>query len=153
MGVKEKLKRELGFMKKGAKVLPKVVGQKAKGWVKGQYEAAKERAILEKQIEAEAKKAEAEAYKEERIRLAKVQAQKRARSKAAGKGLLAQLGEAGERMSLSNLLGVPEGKQGSQSMDGAGSYIMSGLEQPKKKPTRVVEHHHYHHYPKKKRRH
>jgi hypothetical protein len=134
MGLKKRLKEEAHFIKLGAKALPKAVGQKAKGWAKGQFEAAKQRAIMEKEIDVEAKKAEAEAYKEERIKLAKVKAIERARQRAkGGSGILAQLGEAGERMSLSDLLGVPEGKQGSQEMGSPNDYIFSGLGQKKKK--------------------
>lgn len=104
MGLKEKVKRELGYMKLGAKRLPKAASKKITGWAKGQYQAAKERAILERRIETEARKAETEAYEEERIRLAKIEARKRARRKAAGRGILAQLGEAGERMGTSNYM-------------------------------------------------
>lgn len=154
MGVTEKVKREIGYMKRGAKILPKIVGQKAKGWAKGQWEAAKQRAILEKEIEAEGKKAEVAAYKEEAIRQARIRGEARAKKKVAGKGILAQLGEAGERMSLGSLLGVPEGKNGSQDMGSPSDYVFSGLGKTQtKKPAAVVEHHHYHHYPKKKRRH
>lgn len=151
MGLKEKVKTELGYMKKGAKVLPKVVGKKVTGWAKGQYEAAKQRAILEREIEAEAKKAEREAYKEERIKIAREDAVKRARKKASGKGILAQLGEAGERMSLSDLIGSGGGK-GIGDVGSTSDYIFSGFGQQKKKPSKVVVHHHIHHYPKKKKR-
>jgi len=150
MGLKEKIKREAHFMKLGAKVLPKVVGKKVKGWVKGQYEAAKQRAILEREIEAEAKKAEAEAYKEERVKIARQQAQERARKKASGKGILAQLGEAGERMSVGDALGLGFEKKRKGGLIGE-SPLFEGLGEPRKKqPTKVI--HHYHHYPKKRKR-
>lgn len=134
MGLKKRLKEEAHYIKLGAKALPKVAGQKAKGWAKGQWEAAKQRAIMEKEIEAEAKKAGAEAYKEERIKLAKEKAIERAKQRAkGGSGILAQLGAAGERLSDSDLFGMPKS---SKEMGSTSEYIFGGLGQPKKKKRR-----------------
>ena len=143
--IKGKLKTELGYMKKGAKILPKVLARKGKEWVKSQVEAARERARMEKEIEAAAKAAEKESYKAEAIRQAKIRGMEKAKKGRAGwRGALQDIGDIGESMSVGGMLGIkPEKKQprkvvsrdeikGLGQID-AGSYIMSGLGEKKKK--------------------
>ena len=152
MGFKEKIKREFGYMKVGAKVLPSVAAKKAKGWVKGQLEAAKQRAILEREIDREANVAEAAAYKEERIKQARIRGGQKAMQRASGQGgILAQLGAAGERMNVSDMLGLSTGKK-SQEMGSPSDYLFSGMPQRKSQQTRGVESNHHHHPKKKKHR-
>jgi hypothetical protein len=164
----QKAKRELGFMKKGAKVLPKVIAQKAKGWAVGQYAAAKERAQFEKQLEEEAKKAEQQAYKTARIKQAQEKGRQAGEKKASGgSGILASFRDAGERLNMSDILGFQEPSvspqqaktqaqkspimdTGSVLFEGLGDFGNKPLQQPKQ-PTSRVEIHHYHHH--KKRRH
>lgn len=143
--IKAKIKKELGYMKKGAKVLPSVVVRKGKAWVKTQIEEARERAKVEKQIEAAAKAAEREAYKVEAIKQAKIRGAKRAtKVKAGWRGALQEVGAIGESLSLGGILGVETGKKqekvvrkseldGLAGMDSS-SYLFSGLgKKPKKK--------------------
>lgn len=156
MGLTEKLKREAHFMKMGAKVLPKVAGQKVKGWAKGQWELAKQRAIAERQIQAEERAAEQGAFREARIEAARARGIRKgiAKAKEGGVGILGQLGQIGENISVAETLGIDMGKQKRQKdMGSAGSYIFQGLGQAKIQPqAQRREVHHYHHYPKKKKR-
>ena len=143
--IKAKVKTELGYMKKGAKILPKVLARKGKEWVKSQVEAARERAKAEREIEAAAKAAEKEAYKAEAVRKAKIRGRVKARKGRAGwRGALQEIGEVGESLSVGGMLGLePEKKQPSKVVSrtelqglgqiDAGSYIMSGLDGKKKK--------------------
>jgi hypothetical protein len=141
--VKAKIKTELGYMKKGAKILPKVLAKKGKQWVKAQVQAAKERAKAEREIEAAAKAAEREAYKTEAIRQAKLRGRLKAKKGRAGwRGALQEVGEIGERMSLGGVLGVetkkPERVVRRSEMEGlagmsSSSYLFSGLGKKKKK--------------------
>jgi hypothetical protein len=128
MGLKEKIKKEFGYMGKGAKVLPSVVGRKVSGYVRGQYEAAKEQSLLEKQAREEAKAAAGQAYKEEYVKQEKEKAIKKARAKASGQGgvfgILREIGEAGDRMSVSDMLGMGSEGQAAKPMGSVGEYIM-----------------------------
>jgi hypothetical protein len=111
MGLKEKIKEEAHFMKLGAKVLPKAVGKKVKGAVKGYWENVKENASLQREAELEAKKAEREAYKIALIQQARLRGEAKGKLRASqggAGGILAQLGAAGERMSTADLLGLGE---------------------------------------------
>lgn len=111
MGLKEKIKEEAHFMKLGAKVLPKAVGKKVKGAVQGYWENVKENARLQREAELEAKKAEREAYKIALIEQAKLRGKAKGKLRASqggAGGILAQLGQAGERMSTADLLGFGE---------------------------------------------
>lgn len=139
--LKEKIKREASYMKKGARVLPKAIGKKVKTWSKEQFEAAKQRAAVEREIEQEAKKVEQQAYRTERLKQAKLRAVEKAKLRASGKGgIFAQLGEVGERLSTADLLGFSEVKGIGESplggVKGIGKNpLLDGLGE-KKKPVR-----------------
>lgn len=139
-----KIKTELGYMKKGAKILPRVLAKKSKEWMKTQVEAAKEKARIEREIEAAAKAAETEAYKVEAIRQAKIKGAKRAKKGRTGwRGALQEVGAIGDSLSLGGVLGVETGKKSERVVSrseikglgdiDAGSYLMSGLGEKKKK--------------------
>jgi hypothetical protein len=154
MGFKEKIKREFGYMKVGAKVLPSVAAKKAKAAVQGYWENVKENARLEREAELEAKKAEREAYKIALVEQAKLRGQAKGRQRASRQGaggILAQLGAAGERMNVSDMLGLSTGKK-SQEMGSPSDYLFSGMPQRKSQQTRGVESNHHHHPKKKKHR-
>jgi len=154
MGFKEKIKREFGYMKVGAKVLPSVAAKKAKAAVQGYWENVKENARLEREAELEAKKAEREAYKIALVEQAKLRGQAKGRQRASRQGaggILAQLGAAGERMNVSDMLGLSTGKKSQEEMGSPSDYLFSGLPQRKSQQTRAAEIHHYHHYPKRKK--
>lgn len=133
--VTEKVKKELGFIKKGAKVLPRVIAKKSKQWFKDQVKIAREKARMEREIEKEARKAELAAYKEERIKQAKIRGIAKGKKRTLGaRGTLAELGKIGDRMSVGSILGLGEvqekGKKGELS---ASDYLFSGLGEKKKK--------------------
>lgn len=147
--MKEKVKRELGFIGKGAKLLPKVAGQKVKGYIKAQAQMARERSAAEAEARLLGKVAETEAYKEESRKQAVLKGRARgiARAKGQGSGLLAQLGEVGTR--LQDPLGYyqPRTRMGKvksgfedplgmggltgKPMPSTGAYLLSGLSQPR----------------------
>lgn len=134
-GVKNKVKTELGYMKEGAKVLPKVLVKKGKKWFKDQVEAAKEKARIEREVEKEAKEAELAAYKEERIKQAKLRGAAKAKKGTTGaRGVMGELGKIGDSMSVSSLLGMEE-VQGEPKKDklSVGGYLLSGLGENEKK--------------------
>lgn len=153
MGLKERIKEEAHYMKLGAKVLPKVVGRKVKEAAKGYWEQVKENARLQAEAEKEAKTAEREAYKISLIEEARLRGQAKGKLRASRQGaggILAQLGQAGERMSTSDLLGLSDlGGRPKKGQAATSDYMFSGLEQQRKQ-VRVV--HHVHHYPHKKKR-
>lgn len=157
--MKAKIKEEAHYMKLGAKVLPQVVGKKVKGAVREYWENVKENARLQAEAEREAKQAEKEAYKITLIEQARLRGQTTGRQRAARQGaggILAQLGEAGKRMSTPDLFGFGE----QSGLDGrekkavsASDYMFSGFGQSHQKASKQVRVvHHVHHYPKKKRR-
>jgi len=169
--IKAKIKEEGHYMKLGAKVLPKVAGQKVKGWAKGKWEEAKANARLQAEADREAKAAEKEAYKISLIEQARMRGQAKGRQRASRQGsggFLAQLGEAGKRMSSSDLLGL--GDMGTEAagqpnfmMSGLGGkrkkgevsssdYLFSGLGQPQQQKRQVRVVHYVHHYPHRKKR-
>lgn len=143
-GIKVKIKTELGYMKKGVKVLPKVVLKKGKQWVKSQIQAAKESAKLEREIGAAAKAAERKAYKSAAIKQAKLRGIAKAKERKTGwRGQLQEVGEIGDRMSVGKMLGVETGKkpekvvrrsevEGLAGMS-ASDFLFSGLGKEKKK--------------------
>lgn len=138
-GIRAIFKRELGFMAKGAKILPKVAAKKGKAWMKTQIEAAKEKAIAEREAEKAAKAAELLAFKKESIRQAKIKGTLRAKKRGKGaRGVLAELGQIGERMSVGEMLGVDTtGKKG-KTMSSA-DYIFGGKPQKQDKPAGLLE--------------
>lgn len=85
-GLRAKIKTELSFMKKGAKVLPKVVAKKGKGWLKGQIAASRERAREQREIDMITGEVEQAAYRKESILEAKRKGKARARGESTGKG-------------------------------------------------------------------
>lgn len=128
MDLTKRLKEEAHFIKLGAKVLPTVAGRKLKEYAKGKFEEAKEQARLQREVEAEAKKAEREAYREELIVQAKARGTARGKSKVGKGGLLAQLGEIGNRINIADDLGFGSGQSGSSA-----GFLFEGLGEPKKK--------------------
>lgn len=84
-GLKARIKTEIGYMKKGAKVLPKVVAKKGKTWLKNQVEASRARRAEQEEIDMIAKEAEAMAYRKEKFIQAKKRGQRKAREEFAGK--------------------------------------------------------------------
>lgn len=130
MDLTKRLKEEAHYIKVGAKVLPSVAGKKIKEYAKGKFAEAKEQARLQKEVEAEAKKAEREAYREELIVQAKARGTARGKSKVGKGGLLAQLGEIGNRINIAGDLGLDLGSGESGSSSG---FLFEGLGEPKKK--------------------
>jgi len=127
MGLKDKIKQELHYMKLGAKVLPKISGQKVKGFVTAKWAEFKENAREQAQIESEARKAEKQAYREETIKQAILTGQAKARRKAASQGgMLDELAEIGKRMGGEDNIGFSS----KQEMN-ASEFVFSGL--PKKR--------------------
>jgi len=145
--LKGKLKIELGYIKEGAKVLPKVVVKKGKEWIKKQVQAAKESAELEREIEAAAKAAEKDAYKAEAIKQAKIRGIERAKKRKAGwREQLQEVGAIGDRLSVSKIVGLETEKAEKESenvvrraeVDGladisVSDFLFSGLREKKKK--------------------
>jgi len=133
MGLKKKIKEEVGYMKKGAKILPKVLAKKGKEWFKTQVEAAREQAKAEREIRKAARAAEREAFKEESVRQAKIRGiEKAKKGKAGWRGALQELGAVGDSMSVGKMLGVEPSKK-ETVIPSAGSYLMGGLGEKKKK--------------------
>jgi len=133
--IKTKIKTELGFMKRGAAVLPKVIAKKGKLWMKGQVEAARERGRIEREAEKIARKAEEAAYREERIKQAKIRGKARAKKGVKGaRGVLAELGHIGDSMSVGSMIGMEDvqekAKRGSMSPS---DFLFSGFGEKKKK--------------------
>lgn len=133
MGVKERVKKELGYMKKGAKVLPKVVAKKGKEWLGDQIVAAKERAAEEKKIAKAVHAAETEAYKVERIQKARERGMARARKGGKGGSGIAEMLGFGSNVLAPEKRTVKEGKRliGSNNLGLAnidiGGHIMGDL--------------------------
>lgn len=121
-------------MKKGAKVLPSVIAKKGKEWIKGQVEAAKERAKIEKELEKEVKAAELAAYKAEAIKQAKIRGKAKAKKGTTGaRGALAELGEIGDSLSVGGILGIGDAKETSKKGKlSVSNYLFSGLGKKKK---------------------
>lgn len=130
-----RVSQELHYMKLGAKVLPKVVGKKIKGFVKTKIDEARERATIEREADTTARKAELEAYRVETIRQVQLRGTRKGQQRAAqgsGGGILQQLGDAGKRMSVGDTLGftLPQGKGQGQGMGiDTSSYILGGRSQ------------------------
>lgn len=132
----EKVKKELGYMKKGAKLLPRVIGRKSKQWFKGQVEAAREQARIERQVEKEAREAELAAYKEERIEQAKLKGIAKGKRQTRGvRGTLAELGKIGDRMSVGDMIGLGDVQEKGKKVKtmSASDYMFGGLGQKEKK--------------------
>jgi hypothetical protein len=103
MGLIQRIKTEFHYMRLGAKVLPKILGNKLKASLKGKWEEIKENARYQVEIESEARRIEKEAYKEELLRQAALTGKEKARRKATGQGgTLNELAEIGKRMSQDN---------------------------------------------------
>jgi len=108
MGLKEKLKRELGYMRLGAKVMGKKAGQVVKARIEEERQRQREQAS----IRAEYKKLEETAYKKEMKRQAVIAGQRRARglpAKPSGwRGTLQKAGAIGESLQLDDMLGFSD---------------------------------------------
>ena len=122
-GLRAKIKTELGFMKKGAKVLPKVVAKKGKGWLKGQIAASRERAREQREIDMITGEVEQAAYRKESILEAKRKGKARAREKSTGKGR--RSGGIAELLGFQDLMGF--GQDGKQPKRTAQRNELSGL--------------------------
>jgi len=123
MGLKEKVKREIRYMKVGAKRLPSVMAHKAGQYVKGHarewWETQKREARLARETKEIEKKVFAQEYEEEMRKQAVLRAQARAKAQAQlhGKGksgLAKQAFQMGQRLDVGDLLGAkaPAQKKG-----------------------------------------
>jgi hypothetical protein len=178
---KGRVRTELGYMTKGAKVLPHVVGQKVKASARAWWEEKKEEGRQMKLAEREArlaeKQAEREAYKEAMVTQARQRGIAKAKKRAAGGGAggwLQQLGEAGQRMSVAEGIGLDtkgaisagesafgyqfQGLPSTKRQRQNGGSIVSnhifeglGFGQPQPQPARRIVVHHIHHHKKKRR--
>lgn len=111
-GLRAKIKTEFGFMKKGAKVLPRVVATKGKGWLKGQIAASRERAREQKEIDMIAGEVEQAAYRKEMVIQAKLKGKRRARGESTGSGKGRRSGGIAELLGFEDLMGFgQDGKQ------------------------------------------
>lgn len=128
--IKAKMSRELGYMKKGAKLLPRVVAKKGKKWLKGQIQAARERAKADEAMRKKVAAAERAAYEAEAVLQAKARGKARAKRGVRPFGVAEILGfeglseKAKPKPLREDLLGLGE-------ID-TGSYLMSGLRKKKK---------------------
>jgi len=136
VGFKARVKTELGYMKAGAKVLPKAVGEKVKASARAWWEEKKEEGRQMRQAEQEAKlaekEAEREAYKVEMVAQARQRGVAKAKKRAAGGGSggwLKQLGEAGQRLSVADSIGL-DTKGAVAAGESAFGYQFQGLEKP-----------------------
>lgn len=136
VSLKDRIKREAGFMAKGAKVLPTVLAKKTKTYVSAQIQAGREQRRLELQAEAEAQDEANAAYKrvlaEELKKNAIKKAEARARAQAAGQGnsgggFLSQLGQAGTRLGGIDVVGVRD-MQKNHKAESPSNYIFSGTQ-------------------------
>lgn len=164
-GIRQKVKAELGYMKKGATVLPHVVKEavkeRARAWWEEKKEEGRQMRLAEREAKEAEKEAERTAYKETMVAQARqrgiAKAKKRAEGGGAG-GILAQLGQAGRNISVADSIGLeglgqPVRRQRQNGSSLVSSHIFEGLGgfgQPQSARHVVV--HHIHHHAKKKRR-
>ena len=110
MSVKQRVKKELAQMKRGAKILPSFVAEKGKAFAKRKWQEAQEQRKAEAALQVELSKIRREAYKEELKKQARIQGLSEARRTPVGKGSPSwqkQAANIGEALSLQNLLGLP----------------------------------------------
>jgi hypothetical protein len=108
--LREAIKREMHFIKEGAKVAPRYAARAAKR----AFEEKRQEAIEMRKMQAEAKKAERSAFMEEykKARVARAKElgkRKGAKGQATGiLGMMQELGAAGERLSSQNRSVLPQ---------------------------------------------
>jgi len=153
-GVTRKIKRELGYMKVGAKRLPSFVGQKIKEYYKASKQMGEQRKAAQAEARLLEKLGEAEAFKEESRRQAVLRGRAagvaRAKRTGAGSGLFGQLQDVGTRLQpyvekvqrygvrldKSDMFGMGELQKRGQQFGSASSYIFSGLSEKRREHER-----------------
>lgn len=132
MTLKKRIKKELGFMGKGAKVAGKVVARKGKQWLKAKVAEAKAEAMVIAETQKATKKAEQQAFREEAIHQARIRGKQRAKGRrdTGFSGLIAS----GSKMSVAESLGF-------SGLDpkkmNTGSFLMSGFPKQPKQPKKL----------------
>lgn len=116
--MKKKIKTELGYMGKGAKVVGKVAAKKGKAWLKAQIAEAKEQSRIAGETRKAVQAAELQAFRKESVKQATIRGKQKAQARA----------RAGSRpFSVAGILGFEEMQKGQGKGLGASEYLFGGL--------------------------
>jgi len=99
----QRLREEADYMKKGAKRLPSLIGQKGREYIQRQIEEAREQRKRDAELRRKSEEARRKAFEKETLRQARIRGAQQAKAKASGR----------QSLDVSDLLGM-EGFQSKQ---------------------------------------